>query len=151
MASGADVQSLRTVLEELLVSSRALQDTLIQEREALTEHNLSSLNQHTETKKNQLVTLEALELKRRQLLKELGFDPMTDVIVPELEALWQEVLTALRACQEGNEVNGAIVRTHQTQTQRALDLLAGRDTRQNVYAADGLPASRLRSDEIAKA
>ncbi len=151
MTGSADLQSLRTVLEELLACSRALSTTLIQEREALTEHNLSSLNQHTETKKDQLVRLEALELQRRQLLKHMGFDPMTDVIVPGLEGLWQEVLTALRTCQEDNEVNGAIVRTHQTQTQRALDLLAGRDTRQDVYAADGLPTSRLRSDEIAKA
>lgn len=151
MAASADLQSLRTVLEELLACSRALKETLTLEREALTEHNLSSLNQHTETKKSQLVTLEALELKRRQLLKHMGFDPLADVIVPGLEGLWQEVLAALRACQEDNEVNGAIVRTHQTQTQRALDLLAGRDTRQDVYAADGLPAARLRSDEIAKA
>ena len=66
------------------------------------------------------------------------------------------MLEALRNCQEANEVNGAIVRTHQTQTQRALDLLAGRDSGQTLYEASGyetgrVQAARANSGEISKA
>lgn len=151
MTAGAQTQPLRAVLDELLDCTRILHSTLLAEREALTEHNLNSVNAHTESKKETLMRLEALEVRRRQLLNALGFDPDQDAIVPELETLWETVLEALRGCQEANEVNGAIVRTHQTQTQRALDLLAGRDGSQTVYESDGMPASRLNSGEIAKA
>lgn len=151
MTTGAHTQSLRAVLEELLECTRNLHNTLLAERTALAEHNLSTLNAHTDNKKDHLLRLEALEIQRRSLLNSLGFDPNTDAIVPELESLWQKVLEALRNCQEANEVNGAIVRTHQAQTQRALDLLAGRDGQQSVYEANGMPANRLSSGEIAKA
>ena len=149
-------QPLRHVLEELLECSTRLQDALIAERDALTQHNLNTLNAHTEAKKDLLIRLEALEVQRRAQLIQLGFDPSQDAIVPELESLWQQVLEALRGCQEANEVNGAIVRTHQTQTQRALDLLAGRDSDQTLYEASGyqqtrVQAARANSGEISKA
>lgn len=151
MSQGASLQPLRDVLEELLECSTRLQQTLLAERTALTQHNLNTLNAHTEAKKDLLVHLEALEVRRRAQLNQLGFDPGQDAIVPELESLWQQVLEALRTCQEANEVNGAIVRTHQTQTQRALDLLAGRDSGQTLYEASGYQAGRLNSGKISKA
>ncbi len=151
MSEGAHPQSLRAVLEALLQCSRALKDTLLAERAALADHNLNTLTQHSEAKKDLLIRLEALELQRRQQLKGLGLDFAQDPIVPGLEALWQSVLESLRECQEANEVNGAMVRTHQNHTQRALDLLAGRDARQSVYSADGLPATPGLHGEIAKA
>ena len=151
MSQGASLQPLRDVLTELLECSRRLHDTLLAERESLTQHNLNTLNAHTEAKKDLLLRLEALELQRRAQLNQLGFDPGQDAIVPELESLWQRVLEALRICQEANEVNGAILRTHQTQTQRALDLLAGRDSSQTTYEASGYQAARPRSGEISKA
>ena len=143
--------TLRTILDDLLSCARALHETLIAEREALTGHNLSTLNVHTDAKKDYLVRLEALEVQRRQILNSMNLDPGQELFVPELNGIWQAVLEQLKDCQEANEVNGAIVRTHQTQTQRALDLLAGRDGRQTVYEADGLPARRPGSSEIAKA
>ena len=151
MSQGAPLQPLRDVLEELLECSARLKTTLLAEREALTQHNLNTLNTHTEVKKDLLVRLEALEVRRRAQMNQLGFDPGQEAIVPELESLWQQVLSALRDCQEANEVNGAIVRTHQTQTQRALDLLAGRDSAQTLYEANGYQAGRLNSGEISKA
>lgn len=151
MNQGAPLQPLRDVLEELLECSTRLQETLLAERAALTQHNLNTLNAHTEAKKDQLVHLEALEVQRRAQMNQLGFDPSQEAIVPELESLWQQVLHALRNCQEANEVNGAILRTHQTQTQRALDLLAGRDSDQTLYEASGYQAGRLKSGEISKA
>ncbi len=151
MSQGAPLQPLRDVLEELLECSRQLQETLLAERDALTQHNLNTLNAHTDAKKDLLVHLEALEVRRRAQMNQLGFDPAQETIVPELEALWQQVLEALRQCQEANEVNGAILRTHQTQTQRALDLLAGRDSDQTLYEASGYHAGRLKSGEISKA
>lgn len=151
MRQGAPLQPLRDVLEELLECSTRLQETLLAERDALTQHNLNTLNAHTEAKKDLLVHLEALEVRRRAQMNQLGFDPSQEAIVPELESIWQKVLEALRGCQEANEVNGAIVRTHQTQTQRALDLLAGRDSDQTLYEANGYQAARLNSGEISKA
>lgn len=151
MTEGAQAQSLRAVLQELLSCARALNETLLAERTALSEHNLNTLNRHTEAKKDHLLRLEALELQRRQLHNTLGVEPDRELIVPGLDALWEAVRTTLRACQEANEVNGAIVRSHHRQTQRALDLLAGRDGATSIYAADGLPASRTLSEEIAKA
>ena len=150
MAAGEQITSLRAVLDDLLHCTRALHQTLIAERDSLTEHNLNTLNAHSEEKKDLLVRLEALEVQRRQMLNTMGFEATQEAIVPELEALWLTILEELRHCQDANEVNGAIVRTHHTQTQRALDLLAGRDS-QTVYDADGLPAARSRSEEIAKA
>jgi flagella synthesis protein FlgN len=151
MKQGAQLQPLRAVIEELLVCSQQLHETLLAERDALTQHNLNTLNGHTAAKKELLVHLEALEMRRRGQLNQLGLDPGGETIVPELESLWQNVLEVLRRCQEANEVNGAILRTHQTQTQRALDLLAGQDSNQSVYEADGHRAVRLSSGEIAKA
>ncbi len=151
MNPGARLQPLRAVIEELLDCAERLHQTLLDEREALTRHNLNTLNAHTEEKKDLLLHLEALEMQRRAQLNQLGFDAAQDALVPELETLWQRVLDALRRAQEANEVNGAIVRTHQTQTQRALDLLAGRDGEQTLYQADGYQSSRLKSGEIAKA
>lgn len=151
MSHGAPLQPLREILEELLDCSTRLQKTLLAEREALTQHNLNTLNAHTEAKKDLLVHLEALEVGRRAQMNQLGFDPSQEAIVPELESLWQTVLEALRECQEANEVNGAIVRTHQTQTQRALDLLAGRDSDQTLYESSGYQSGRLKSGEISKA
>ncbi len=151
MTPGAPLQPLREVLDELLECSTRLHETLLAEREALTQHNLNTLNAHTEAKKDLLLRLEALEVRRRAQMNQLGFDPSQEAIVPELESLWQQVLAALRSCQEANEVNGAIVRTHQTQTQRALDLLAGRDSGQTLYEASGYQAARQSSGEISKA
>jgi len=151
MSQGAHLEPLRAIIEQLLDCSQRLHQTLLDEREALTQHNLNTLNAHTEAKKELLVQLEALEMQRRTQLKHLGFEPNQDAIVPELEGLWQSVMDVLKGCQEANEVNGAIVRTHQTQTQRALDLLAGRDDNQTLYEADGYQSSRLNSGEIAKA
>lgn len=152
----ADLSStLRDVLDDLLNCSRALHETLDAERDALTEHNLNSLNQHTEVKKELLIRLEALEVQRRQILNNsavgLPSKQGQDLIIPELEALWQVILTELRECQDANEINGSILRTHHSQTQHALDLLAGRDRREMIYEADGLPAARADSGEIAKA
>ena len=158
MTQGGPVQPqpLRHVLEELLECCTRLQDTLIAERDALTQHNLNTLNAHTEAKKELLIRLEALEVQRRAQLNQLGFESSQDAIVPELSSLWQQVLEVLRGCQEAHEVNGAIVRTHQTQTQRALDLLAGRDSNQTLYEASGyqetrVKAARADSGEISKA
>ena len=145
------MDALRHILNDLLDCSRSLQRTLLAERDSLTEHNLNTLNRHAEEKKDTLVHLEALEVQRRQILNGLGLDTKHESIVPELEDLWQLVLEALRDCQDANEVNGAIVRTHHAQTQRALDLLAGRDSRQTVYQSDGLSSASARSEEIAKA
>lgn len=143
--------SLRELLNALLSCSRALNHTLTAEREALSRHNLNSLNQHTEAKKELLLRLEAMEVRRRQILNDVGLDPGGDLPVPELDALWQSIIDELRACQEANEINGSILRRHQAQTERALDLLAGRDRREGVYRADGQPATRSESAEIAKA
>ena len=151
MSTGANTNTLRAVLEELLECAQALKETLLAERTALAEHNLNTLNQHSDAKKDLLLRLEALELQRRQQLNHMGLDHAQDPIVPGLESLWQAVLETLRGCQEANEVNGAMVRIHQNHTQRALDLLAGRDTRQSVYDEDGLPAASIPPGEIAKA
>lgn len=151
MNTGAKSHNLRAVLEELLECSQALREALLAERTALAEHNLDTLNQHSDAKKELLLRLEALELQRRQHLNHVGLDHTQDPIVPGLESLWQAVLDTLRGCQEANEVNGTMVRIHQNHTQRALDLLAGRDTRQSVYSEDGLPAAPVPPGEIAKA
>ena len=75
MSQGASLQPLRDVLEELLDCSTRLHDTLLAERESLTQHNLNTLNAHTEAKKDLLLRLEALEVQRRAQLNQLGFDP----------------------------------------------------------------------------
>ncbi len=144
----SDIESL---LRSLLESSRALKDTLAKEHEALLSANLSTLSTHSERKKNQLIELEALELNRRRYLEVNDWESIEASGSQPLVDLWSQVLEELRACQEANEINGAIVRAHQARTQKALDLLAGRGLTPAEYSPDGLADAKYLSEEIARA
>lgn len=143
--------TLRSLLDELLICTGSLRQILTAERRALADHRVNALNDHTEAKQECLAQLEALEVRRRALLQGMGLDPAQELILPELDALWQVILAELRECQDANEVNGAIVRAHQVQTQHTLDLLTGRDGRQTGYDAHGQPTGGHGSEEIARA
>ncbi len=142
---------IQAVLEDQLATSRTLHEILGLEQRAIAERDYDAMHQCGEDKQTQLVRLESLEIERRQLFDAMGLDDKTELEDPVLTELWHNVLDMLATCQKANEVNGAIVRTQRAQIQRALDLLAGSEGPNAVYAANGMAARRSQPRTIAKA
>ena len=127
-------QRLREVLAGQLNAAHELARLLDREASAIRERDAQALNEITPEKLQQLQGLEALEAERNHLD---SFQQPSAADSPETSRLWQQVLDVIRVCDRKNQLNGAMLSLRQEHTQRALDLLADRDSTELVYSPDG--------------
>ena len=126
---------LHDVLAGQLNAAQELARLLDREAAAIRDRDAEALAEIAPEKLKQVQGLEALETQRNQ------FETDQVYLAPhsnsETGRLWQQVLEVIQVCDRKNQVNGAMLSLRQEHIQRALDLLADRDSAQIVYAPDG--------------
>ena len=151
MSTNEHLTSLRATLQNLSGACDLLHATLTAEKQAISSRDLTALARCGEEKQAQLQEVESLETQRTKLIESLGWNERERYPNEQLAQAWQEVLTRLQACQDANEVNGAILRNQQQQIQKTLDIVAGKDAPSSTYQADGTATHRANNSPIAKA
>jgi len=128
-------QRLRSVLAGQLTAAHELARLLDREACAIRDRDAEVLTDLASEKLQQLQGLETLEAQRNQFESDQGDSaPGSN---GETSRLWQQVLDVIRVCDRKNQLNGAMLSLRQEHIQRALDLMADRDSAQMVYAPDG--------------
>jgi len=155
--------AFRTRFEDLLTretaQAQALLDALHQEREALhTEPDqVSAL---ARTKQQQIERLEQLHQECTSLLVSCGYTPDPDGMENclgqcdpggNLNRRWSDLLDLIRACQQQNELNGAIVAASHQQVRQLLAILHGQAPGAGTYDPSGHPSGPGLSRTLAEA
>jgi flagella synthesis protein FlgN len=152
-------QSLQTVLTQEVQCTERLLTCLNAERAALAGRDMPALEQTTGDKLRYSEELEQLERQREQLVTGLGFgtdaeglrrcfsrQPQADTLM----ALWQQVLTNIQACRNGNLTNGGILEAGRQHIEQALRLLRGQSGAPSLYNPSGDRPANLGQRELGK-
>lgn len=127
--------SLVETLEKQLQAAHDLARILDRECTAIKDRDADALNEIAPIKLDGLTRLEALERVRLEFLQESEGEKN----VPEgFERRWQQVIDVVRVCERKNQLNGAMLALRQAHVQRAMDLIADRDSSAVTYSPDGL-------------
>lgn len=133
-----------TLQHELQTVSR-LMELLLQEHAALVAHDPGALEKAAHDKQQQLTKIESWEQERNQLLSR-GGHPATQAGMeqylkaqshPQLDRLWQQLLSLSAQCHHQNQINGGIVETGRHHIQRALAILRGVSPDAELYGPAG--------------
>ena len=152
-------ESLQTVLTQEVQCTEHLLTCLTKERTALAARDMPALEQTTEKKLQYTGQLEQLENQREQLVAGLGFDSGAKGLrhclksLPQakhLMQLWQQVLTNMEACRNGNLTNGAILEAGRRHVDQALLILRGQSGAPSLYNPNGDNPANLGQRELGK-
>jgi flagellar biosynthesis protein FlgN len=152
-------QSLQTVLTQEVRCTERLLTCLNTERAALARRDIPALEQTTGSKLQLAAKLEQLEQQRERLVAGLGFDTDTEGLrrcfksLPQarhLMQLWQQVLTNLEACRNGNLTNGGILEASRQHVEQALLILRGQSGSPSLYRSKGDNPANLGQRELGK-
>lgn len=159
MSAEGTQQSLQKVLAEQAQCSERLLACLQAERRALSQRDMDALQQTTQDKLQCTQQLEQLERQREILIAELGFSADSDGLKQCLNSLphpdrvkrlWQQVLTNIEACREGNLANGGILEAGRQHVEQALCILRGQSGTPALYSPNGNTATDLGQRELGK-
>jgi flagella synthesis protein FlgN len=159
MQSDRTQQSLEEVLAREVECTERLLGCLEAERSALTRRDLPALEKTTAQKIEYTGSLEQLDQRRQQLLSELGFATDSEGVqqclaglpaAERLQRLWQQVLTNVEACQNGNLANGGILESGRQHVEQALRILRGQSAAPSHYDPNGDTAADLGQRELGK-
>lgn len=145
------------IVQQELGQLAQLEVVLGQEHEALKKRDNDALASST-AEKNQLVTaLERRGSERIELLKAAGLGADQEAIhafvetEPQLQALWQQLETALLNCQKQNQVNGMLLEKGRQQAQHLLGILLGENKQHTeTYDAKGGTSSSFTNGRSVK-
>ncbi|RDI97708.1 flagellar protein FlgN [Dyella solisilvae] len=137
--------ALTAAVGEMRLAVEQLADALQTERSALETADVDGLNRAGAAKHALMLRLEQLDGERMQLSQ--GAPEASRELAPD----WQEILQSLRACQQLNQRNGALVGVRLQQVRKALAVLTGNDLEASVYGRAGELRSSLRSQPLAEA
>jgi flagella synthesis protein FlgN len=152
-------QSLQTVLTQEVQCTASLLGCLNAERTALATRDMPALEQTIGEKLQYTGALEQLEQQREQLVAELGFGPGAEELrrcfkslaqADTLYQLWQEVLTNLESCRNGNLTNGGILEAGRQHVEQALLILRGQSGAPSLYNPSGDRPTNLGQRELGK-
>jgi flagellar biosynthesis/type III secretory pathway chaperone len=159
MQSDGTQRSLEEVLAKEVECTGRLLGCLETERSALTRRDLQALEKTTEEKIQYTRSLEQLDQRRQKLLSELGFTANSEGVqqcidslpgAETLQRLWQQVLTNVEACQNGNLTNGGILESGRQHVEQALRILRGQSAVPSLYDPNGDTAAGLGQRELGK-
>lgn len=152
--------SLEQVIEQTAQCADAMLSCLLTERENLLARKVHAVEESTQTKLALFDALEKLEIQRRQLFEDGGFDPenvdMSRLLrgrnnTTVLVRTWNRALDTLTRCREANQVNGGILELGRRQAEQALAILRGQVAQPRLYGSGGETSMSLDHRELGKA
>jgi len=152
---------LNTLLQQQIEISGRFLDLILQERTFLAENRIDEFTQLTPNKLGIIDELTKKDIEIMALLQQIGAENPTqhnsDLLKSldpdnqfQLQSLWDAVKLTAEKCQRENQINAKIVDTCQAQTEQVLDILLGRNSKDQTYEASG-KTSRQTGSTIAKA
>ena len=152
-------QSLHTILTREVECTESLLSCLGAERTALARRDMPALEETTREKLQHTEELEKLEQQREQLVAALGFGADADGLracfksLPQadnLVRLWQQVLTNIESCRNGNLTNGGILEASRRHVEQALLILRGQSGTPSLYNPNGDSTANLGQRDLGK-
>lgn len=143
------IQQLSEQLAQEETFLRQFYDVLLEEHDALSEHDRIHLEQVVHNKQSLLDQFQQAINKRMETLRQLGMseEATPDVIdeffkgcssdIPEIMESWNTLQTLLTDCKEKNAANGAIIEVSTHSVQTALSILHGKAGSTDLYDAKG--------------
>ncbi len=147
---------LSTLLSDLFKQVKIYQDFLMQEQQAFIQNDHALIATITEQKNQAAEQLEKLDKQRQQFWQSLNIADSEQAFIDfinrlpsnekaSIEPLWQNLKDALNQCAELNEVNGAVAGVNLHNTRRLLELMKGRDIKDDIYGPKGTLTSQQTS------
>lgn len=141
----AAIDDLKNLLVEDTRQLEQLSGILLQEKEALANSDVKSLESLTTEKNALLVSIRDRARQKIQALVAMGFRPdsgepsrfIRSAGLDDLYSLWQQADTRLRECQAQNQCNSRVVSHLQTRLARLTDIFRGATGHQKLYGAKG--------------
>jgi flagellar biosynthesis/type III secretory pathway chaperone len=134
------------ILKRELDASEQLQQLLVAERKAITDRDIPAFEALVDKKRLLLEHFARYEKERMVLLDSSGInhgpESMDDYIKrcpadKRLPDLWKKLFSLAAECRDHNRQNHQLVEVFSTHTSKALHILRGEVTDQNVYGPDG--------------
>ena len=143
---GIQQAQMSKILGQELAASEQLMQLLAAEKMAITGHDIPAFEEAIEMKSSLLERLARYEQERIQLLESGGMkhdaNSMNDYIKScqgdgRLLQLWHRLLSTAADCRDHNRHNHQLVELFSAHTNKALRVLRGETTEENVYGPDG--------------
>ena len=159
MAATVAQQALEHLLIQEVQCTERLLACLNAERTALAQRDMDALEQTTGEKLQHTLELEQLDRQREDLLSQLGFATDAEGLrqcfkrLPQadnLKRLWQQILSNLDACRNGNLTNGGILEAGRQHVEQALSILRGQCGTPSLYKSGGDTTADLGRRELGK-
>jgi flagellar biosynthesis/type III secretory pathway chaperone len=146
------------LLEQELAVSRQLKQLLAAEQAAITNHDIPAFEEIIASKQGTLEHLAAHEKARLFLLQSNGIKNGPEGMEDYIDScqdnglvadLWQQLLSIAGDCRDHNRKNHQLVELFSVHTRKALCILRGETTEQNVYGPGGDTSERHENRSIA--
>ncbi|MGB5179366.1 MAG: flagellar protein FlgN [Gammaproteobacteria bacterium] len=146
------------LLEQELAVSRQLKQLLAAEQAAITNHDIPAFEEIIASKQGTLEHLAAHEKARLFLLQSNGIKNGPEGMEDYIDScqdnglvadLWQQLLSIAGDCRDHNRKNHQLVELFSVHTRKALCILRGETTEQNVYGPGGDSSERHENRSIA--
>lgn len=160
MITRPDISQARMckLLEQELAVSRQLKQLLAAEQAAITNHDIPAFEEIIASKQGTLEHLAAHEKARLFLLQSNGIKNGPEGMEDYIDScqdnglvadLWQQLLSIAGDCRDHNRKNHQLVELFSVHTRKALCILRGETTEQNVYGPGGDSSERHENRSIA--
>ena len=150
--------SMSKILGQELAASEQLLQLLAAEKIAISARDIPAFEEAIEMKRSVQERLARYEQQRIQLLESSGMqhgpDSMDDYLKDcqddgRLPDLWQRLLSTATDCRDHNRQNHQLVELFSAHTSKALRVLRGEATEENVYGPDGDTNARHENRSLA--
>lgn len=155
--------ALHTNLRSDLASLDTLIGLLMEERQAVIQRDLETLDRVNSSKNASLAKLDQTGIERDALLArmQLGADPdqlqrflslpETETSEPGIHQTWAALRQRLLEVRRENEINGKLISRNRQTLTHLVNLLRGQTGPTGVYGRSGQPEAAARPTEIARA
>lgn len=155
------VQQITDLMDEELRQTHQLRLNLAEEQEAVKTKNIDAMNGTLTKKLEILEKLEALDIERKSLLQQAGFDNSksgfesllhTTTSADSLMEKWHELEREIAECRQLHQINTQILEIGQRQVQKILGVLVGnRGGGYDTYDQSGSKSALLTTHTYVKA
>lgn len=163
MVKAEHQQLISALLEHEINAASALLDTLRQEHTALAGNDIPAIEQAVAGKQPLTSRLDMLIKQHEEILHATGYSTNPAGIesyicdcdphdVHRLSLTWGKLRALSAACQQQNQVNGAVIAINRLNVQRALSILRGHPPESEAcYNATGAAQPKARAQSLGRA
>lgn len=155
------VQQISQLMDEELRQTAQLRLILVEEQEAVKTKNIEAMNGTLTRKLEVLEKLEGLDIERKSLLQQAGYDSSKSGFESLLQATnasdalmkkWHELEQEMAECRQLHQINTQILEIGQRQVQQVLGILLGNQGEGvNTYDQTGSKNAPLTTHTYVKA